>query len=127
MLRFLQCRVEPEAIRRRHWSVSRLREPPEYNPAKVGPVDCQRNGLAKLRRSEPRLFVFRQRRHRGLVKPELFRVEPSSCAAGDGGIFALQPLELLRVNTIDQLQFAASKPDEFNVAVTLNVKLNAVE
>ena len=93
----------------------------------IGAINSHRDGLAKLRRAEPSLFVFGKRCGGNLVEPYEFGIETRACIMSCGWRFLLQAVEVFGVESVDQMNFTAAEAEEFDVAIALNIKANGIE
>src|SRR5207244_5670431 len=85
--------------------------------------DC----LAKFRGAEPGLLVFGKRRGENLVEPYEFGIEHQTGIMSSRWRFLLQAVEVFSVQSVDQMNFTATKAQQFNVAIALNVEANGIQ
>src|ERR1051326_3516766 len=95
--------------------------------SEVVTIDSFRNRSAKIRRAEPRLLVVRQWRLRHLVEPHELRVQRNSRIVHQRRILRGQLVEALRIDGVDEMNFATGQAKKLGVAVLLDVESYRVD
>src|SRR5258708_38621913 len=93
----------------------------------VGAIDGQGNCFAKFGGAEPNLLVLRESGSGNLVEPQEFGVEAGAGVMGGSGRFFLKAVEEIGVESIDEMDFAATEAKNFDVVIALNVEANGIE
>src|SRR5260370_9779167 len=93
----------------------------------VGAIDGQGNCFAKFGGAEPNLLVLRESGSGNLVEPQEFGVEAGAGVMGGSGRFFLKAVEEIGVESIDEMDFAATEGKNFDVVIALNVEANGIE
>src|SRR5438445_642181 len=88
----------------------------------IGAINSHRDGLAKLRRAEPSLFVFGKQCGGNLVEPYEFGIETRACIMSCGWRFLLQAVEVFGVERVDQMNFIAAEADVGTGAEIRNIE-----
>src|SRR5260370_9016357 len=93
----------------------------------VGAIDGQGNCFAKFGGAEPNLLVLRESGSGNLVEPQEFGVEAGAGVMGGSGRFFLKAVEEIGVESIDEMDFAATEAKNFDVVIALSVTAKAIE
>ena len=115
------------AIRGRNRTDRRAGVPMVNHAAKIVAIDRLENRAPERGGTKPCLLKLRQRRARSLVKPQQFRFKSRPDVTHRRGSFIGQLLEVIRRDTVDQMQLAASEADHLHGAVLLNRETNGIQ
>src|SRR5271154_4974544 len=90
-------------------------------------IDGRRNGAAEFSSAKPGFPGVRDRSVWTLIEPQKIGIQTGTGVPWRAGAVFLKALVGLGIEAVDELQFSAFETQQFDVAVSLNIEMDAVE
>src|SRR5260370_31636642 len=92
----------------------------------VGAIDGQGDSLAKFGGAEPAFLVLGESGRGNQVEPHKLGIKAGTGVMSGSGRFFLKTVEKVSIESIDEMDFAATEAKNFDVVVALNVQANGI-